>query len=220
VGPDQFRTVAPRGLLRLVPAIATLVYLRKRVTFGEAPQAASSPPSLVVPASVLSLGGALLLIELLNTPGLADPSVSTNTSHQLIDQASIILAVPYLEEVIFRGGVLRLLLGTMRSRSALVLSAALFCATHILPTLYIGALVLGFITGALFLMTRRLRAPVSAHIVWNATPLIWNYFISHGPAEVIAYHRFVVLSVAMGLVALSSLSLARTMRRTRLLPES
>lgn len=86
-----------------------------------------------------------------------------------------VVAAPVVEEIVFRGMVLRALMSTMRVGPAVVLQGVLFGLAHVDPSRGIGnvGLVillssLGCVLGAAAVMTRRLAAPMIAHAIVNA----------------------------------------------------
>ena len=79
------------------------------------------------------------------------------------------------EEVLFRGGVFRILEDTCGTTLALILSGALFGGLHLVnphATLFSAfaiALEAGFMLGAAYAATRNLWLPIGIHIGWNFT---------------------------------------------------
>jgi uncharacterized protein len=79
------------------------------------------------------------------------------------------------EELIFRGGVFRVLEDSFGTALALILSGALFGALHLVnphATLFGGvaiALEAGVLLGAAYAATRNLWLPIGLHIGWNFT---------------------------------------------------
>jgi len=91
---------------------------------------------------------------------------------------SAMIVAPILEEVLFRGLLLRWLLVRFRWQGAILLQAALFCAVHfavLTPGDWIRPLQLflsGCVFGYLFLRTQNLWVPIIVHCVWNISPFL------------------------------------------------
>ena len=115
--------------------------------------------------SVTENGGRTLESEL---AVLSAPALAVWVGFRL---AGTILLVPLVEELFFRGYVLRRLDcgGTMRW-VALIVSAALFAALH---ERWLTAAVAGVVFGSLLLRRNRLADPITAHVVANAVVAAW-----------------------------------------------
>lgn len=81
---------------------------------------------------------------------------------------SSVIAAPILEEVFFRGLVFESCRERMGRGGALLMSALLFGAIHIVPVQMINAFVVGLILGYVYLKTRSLLAAIIIHAVNNA----------------------------------------------------
>jgi hypothetical protein len=99
-------------------------------------------------------------------------------ARDLVDKASgggillLILAVvvgaPIVEEIFFRGLTLRALEARMRRRTALVVSAFVFGAAHLLVPQFPALLVIGLICGWLAQRDGRIGRAIWAHVGFNA----------------------------------------------------
>jgi len=90
-----------------------------------------------------------------------------------------VLIAPLTEEFVFRGLILRGLLGRWRPVAAITASAALFAATHLNPAQAPVALLLGVILGWIYVRTRSLGLCVLGHALNNAAT-----YVSEFPFEV------------------------------------
>lgn len=99
----------------------------------------------------------------------------------------MVAIVPFLEEIVFRLGVFRLLLGNLSPTAKVTYSALVFACAHgriwdqwFIPTagLPMGPLFLGLASGAVFGLSGRLMPAILLHAVCNATgflyPLVMN----------------------------------------------
>ncbi len=89
----------------------------------------------------------------------------------------IVVIVPILEEILFRGIILRDLLHKFSPFRAIAISALLFAAIHFnlaqLVTGFIGGLFLGY----LFWQTKSILTCISAHMVYNAFSFFSYHFL-------------------------------------------
>ncbi len=76
-------------------------------------------------------------------------------------------AAPILEEVFFRGILLRFLVGYANRHVALVVSSVLFAALHFNADSMIPIAILGFLLGKVYLETGDLRSAIWMHIFFN-----------------------------------------------------
>jgi membrane protease YdiL (CAAX protease family) len=79
----------------------------------------------------------------------------------------LVVIAPVLEELIFRGCLLRLLLLVVAPLLAVLLSAFIFALPHTVWQ-WLPALMLGLLLGWLFVRTRSLTLCIAAHMLWNA----------------------------------------------------
>lgn len=85
-----------------------------------------------------------------------------------------VVAAPVVEEIVFRGMVLRALMSSMRAGPAVMVQGLLFGLAHVDPSRgsgNIGLVILlssvGCVLGGAAVLTRRLAAPMIAHAVVN-----------------------------------------------------
>ena len=88
-----------------------------------------------------------------------------------------VVIAPVTEEIVFRGLILRGLLGRWRPAAAVLFSAGLFALVHFNPVQAPVALLLGLLTGWLYVRTRSLGLCILAHALNNAASyLTWFPF--------------------------------------------
>lgn len=125
-------------------------------------------------AGILSLSAGLSL--LLAPLGLSDGGMNGLFSDMLRSPLCLLLLLavgPLTEELVFREGILRNLVGGgVRPLAACVISALLFALAHGNPAQAVPAAMLGFVLGLLYLRTADLRLCLSAHIANNALALL------------------------------------------------
>jgi ABC-2 type transport system permease protein len=184
--------VAPGGIALLVAYVAagmvvvgaTLAFRRDapdfKTTVGlRAPDDArlSSGGSLAAAAvggvAAAALGLAYLaalraLPHLREALSFVDPrAVDVSTGDHVALSVLAIMAAPALEEFVFRGLVFRGLERTFSTKTAVVLSAALFAFVHPLASA-LPVFCLGIVAAIVFKKSGRLYAPILCHAIYNA----------------------------------------------------
>lgn len=99
--------------------------------------------------------------------GLFDPSKGIWAS-----VLALVIVAPVTEELLFRGLILRGLLGTFTVRQALLFSALLFALLHMNPWQFISAAIAGVLFGWWFVETRSLWPCLFGHALHNGLPVI------------------------------------------------
>lgn len=79
----------------------------------------------------------------------------------------VMIGAPIVEEIFYRGLVMRSIQRRFGPRWALVGSSLLFGATHLSAIELVFLTAFGFVAGALALRTGRLAAPIVAHVAFN-----------------------------------------------------
>jgi membrane protease YdiL (CAAX protease family) len=79
-----------------------------------------------------------------------------------------LLVAPVVEEMIFRGVILRGFLQRFKTPLALLLSSLLFAVFHHNPAQFIGPLLVGIMLGAAYVRTRSIIPCVFGHVLTNA----------------------------------------------------
>ncbi len=86
-----------------------------------------------------------------------------------------VVIAPLTEEIVFRGLILRGLLGRWRPLAAIIASAALFALTHLNPAQAPVAFILGLILGLVYVRTRSLGLCMLGHALNNAATYIESF---------------------------------------------
>ena len=159
---------------------------------GQTPSRLLRPPNargnaalgeVLAPLLALSFGDALLTCALdvwfrMSDVGFADPITGypgkTLDAHFLIALTSEVALFPLVEELVFRGIVLRGLLQHHTPLIAILLSAALFGLMHIEWPLVCYSTLGGVLYGWIYWRTRALWPCILAHVFNNAfVELVW-----------------------------------------------
>lgn len=86
-----------------------------------------------------------------------------------------VVIAPLTEELVFRGLILRGLLGRWRPAAAITASALLFAATHLNPAQAPVAMLLGLLLGWIYARTRSLGLCVVGHALNNASTYVADF---------------------------------------------
>jgi len=88
----------------------------------------------------------------------------------------VAIAAPLLEEILFRGIVLRALLKKYSPWKAIIISAVFFGIFHLNPWQFLYATVLGIYLGYIYWKTKSLFYPILIHWLLNSTAFIFGQF--------------------------------------------
>jgi uncharacterized protein len=108
---------------------------------------------------------------------LMDLLMTPETMTGMLMNILIIAFIPAIgEELIFRGVFQKILQNLFRSGHLSVwVTSFIFSAIHFQFYGFLPRFILGLIFGYLFLWTRNLWLPVTAHFINNAVPTVWSY---------------------------------------------
>jgi membrane protease YdiL (CAAX protease family) len=116
------------------------------------------------------------ILWLLDNPDLSAEARSlTDRAHGVGIVLLVLLTVigaPIIEELFFRGLVLRSLLRRLPPWAAITISSLLFALVHFQPLQFVALAIFGAIVGVLALRTGRLGPSICAHMAFNATTVI------------------------------------------------
>lgn len=120
--------------------------------------------------------------------------VTKNTVHFL----QLVFMIPFVEEVLFRGFLLRRLARRWGPAAGLWITSLLFGLLH--PEV-LGTVVFSFVVGVLYLGTRSLWIPIAVHSAHNAVVWLWGLVYEFGDPFSVQQEQLVVFLVAvLGLV--------------------
>ena len=135
-----------------------------------------SPLSFAWPwlALVGSLGFAGVYLAVVTALGLGslEPSplpegILGHGITRLLNSAVLVVCGPFAEEVFFRGFLLAALVAPLGTVRAVVVSSAVFAAAHLMLSTMIPIFVTGMLLSWLYLKTRSLWPPLTAHLAQN-----------------------------------------------------
>ncbi len=97
--------------------------------------------------------------------------VSSNLEWGLLT-VMVVVAAPLVEELFYRGLVLRALQPLTGTWPAIIIQAAVFAFSHLQPLQFIGLFVFGVVAGWLAVKTGRLGASWAMHVAFNGLALV------------------------------------------------
>jgi membrane protease YdiL (CAAX protease family) len=116
------------------------------------------------------------LLRLLDDPDLsAEAKALTDRAHGVGIALLVILTIvgaPIIEELFFRGLLLRSLLRRLPPWAAIGISSLLFAFVHFQPLQFLALAIFGAIAGTLAWRSGRLGPSICAHMAFNATTVI------------------------------------------------
>jgi len=123
----------------------------------------------------------------------------------------VAVTAPILEEILFRGVILKALLKKYAPYKAILLSAIAFGIFHLNPWQFLYATVLGLWLGYIYWKTRSLFYPILIHMLLNGTAFVAAQFLdmetTEGMAEQLAgkdlQQYLILVLMAFGIIVLS-----------------
>jgi membrane protease YdiL (CAAX protease family) len=91
---------------------------------------------------------------------------------------TIVIAAPVLEELIFRGIILKGLLTKYTPIKSIIISSLLFGIVHLNPWQFIGAMVIGVFSGWIYYKTQKLTLSIIIHMANNLFAFISMSFMT------------------------------------------
>jgi len=86
-----------------------------------------------------------------------------------------LLVAPIVEEIIFRGMILKGLLTNYSPKKAIIISSLIFGFLHPFPTQFLGALLIGFYFNWVYYKTKSLGNTIILHFIANTFALLTGY---------------------------------------------
>jgi membrane protease YdiL (CAAX protease family) len=174
------------------------------------------PVLLLVPALLLSIGALDdFLVRLVPLSEWEEQFFSRVASQDFASVVVVCLLGPVLEEMLFRGIVLRGFLEQFSPRQAIFGSAVLFGAAHMNIYQFIGGVAMGFLLGWLYERTRSLFPCIALHVAFNSGTVLVAAAARDPGADPPGSSAFMIWAVAaaaawLGILALRRMLSART----------
>jgi membrane protease YdiL (CAAX protease family) len=108
----------------------------------------------------------------LSQPAQRDTAAAHTSAALTVLLVFLAVGAPLVEELFFRGLLLRSLAGWLSTPVAIVVSALLFALAHFEAVQFAGLAVVGVVLGLLAWATRRLGASIGAHMAFNAAAVV------------------------------------------------
>jgi membrane protease YdiL (CAAX protease family) len=125
-------------------------------------------PLLYLPAEQIDGG----LARSLGAPAHQETGAAHGVGAIAVLLVFIAVGAPVVEELFFRGLVLRGLLGRVPAPVAIIVSGLLFALAHFEPVQFAGLAVFGVVLGVLAWRTARLAPGMAAHAAFNAAAVL------------------------------------------------
>lgn len=170
--------------------------------------------ALLVPALLLVCGGAIELLErLLPLSRWEEQAFERMLSGSLPAIVATCLLAPVLEEMLFRGIILRSFLLQYPRWAAIWSSALIFGVAHMNAYQFVVATLIGVLAGWLYERTRSLIPCIALHALYNIAAMAWSTSARTGEAAFGSTTEEWVLSAAVA--ATSMAVLVRLLRPQR-----
>ena len=151
-------------------------------------------PLMILTIAIFQAGVNIPLTKIFAAQSGVKNNLINPFNHTVLFFGSIILG-PLLEEIIFRGIILKGFLSTYNPKKSIILSAVIFALAHVHPTKIFGALMSGVFFGWIYSKTRSLGNCILLHFSSNLTSTIISYLI---------YKRGILSNNSMGYIYGSS----------------
>lgn len=173
VGTHGLGRLAGTAVASALAIVVTIWWVRRRAGARRWPGIAWQGPCekwqlyALLPALVLAQGVLLSLVSLLHLPSPNDKIYQAMARYPALMFGFGCLAAPILEEVFFRGIVLKGLLRNYRPAVAIGQSALLFGLLHMSPAQSIATTFMGLLLGWLYYRTGSVRLCIGLHMLNN-----------------------------------------------------
>lgn len=85
------------------------------------------------------------------------------------------IITPFLEETVYRGFLLKYLASTMEWPQALLISSAIFSASHLSGENFLQLFIIGIVLGCSYCWTGKLSSSIAIHSMYNALTLLITF---------------------------------------------
>ena len=169
---------------------ATMRYFNRKAKFNFKPSHLMLLPLVVLTAYAFLIVGEFT-VELLPEPTGVMKKLFDNMNktfemvfqHKILGFLTIAVAAPLLEEMLFRGIILRALLKKTKPWKAILFTAIAFGIFHGNPWQFLYATVVGIYLGYLYWRTQSLFYPILVHFVLNGTAFVSAALMNTNPED-------------------------------------
>jgi membrane protease YdiL (CAAX protease family) len=196
--------------------------LTYRELFHQSPASARATLMLVVPPvlllvpalTVVTMAALHLLVFVAPLSAWEESMFSRMADGSIAATLAVCAVAPLLEEMLFRGIVLRGFLQRYSRWQAILGSALLFGAAHLNIYQFVVGLILGTVLGWLYERTRSLIPCIALHAAYNTgTIFIGDWPEAASPADTAWTLLLILLAAACGVLALRRMLVAPVARR-------
>lgn len=166
----------------------------------------------LLPAVVVAAQVVLSLLDFLHLPDILTKDFGNLNQYFGVALLTRVMAMPVLEELLFRGVILNGLLGSRRPWVAIGQSALLFGLIHFNPAQSLSAGLAGVLLGWLYYRTRSLGLCIGLHALNNGLILVLTHWASAGWQHTDFLELFPSAAYYAGAVVLSAAGLAAYVR--------
>ncbi len=99
-----------------------------------------------------------------------------NPFKSVIYVLTLVVFVPIIEEIIFRGVILKGLLTKHSAKKSIIISTIIFTVVHVNPSLFPQAFLFGLLSGWIYYKTKSLGFSIILHSTTNLFSLLSGYF--------------------------------------------
>jgi len=195
----------------------------KRMTYAELFHASGAsrratlllllPPILLLIPSLVLVVSALVdaLVEVVPLSNSEQAMFSSMAAHTLPSVLVTCVLAPVVEEMLFRGVVLRGFLQRYARWEAILLSAILFGFAHLNLYQFVAAFILGVIAGWLYERSRSLIPCIGLHAAYNSALVVLEWTQSPGGSSVADSSPLLNWLLALAAAAIGAQMLRRTL---------
>jgi membrane protease YdiL (CAAX protease family) len=173
------------GITLLAPSLLVsiaimLYYLYKKHYIPTAKETWSFVSPVYILLTIILAFSCILIVDCLTNYLQWMPDLMKSTfdsmSTGVIGIITIAIIGPFLEELLFRGAVTRLLLERYKPQKAILISALIFGIFHINPAQIIPAFLIGLILATIYYRTHSLIPGLIIHIINNSASTIMGIY--------------------------------------------
>ncbi len=131
-------------------------------------------------------------------------NLSNKTQNVTYFMIGALILAPFLEELIFRGIILRGLLSRYSPLTSIVITSILFGLIHPEPTQIVGAISFGLFLSWVFYFTNNIGVCILLHFTANLTVLTFGYYTFEAPLNLVYFLSiiFLILFILIGMKVL------------------